>query len=422
MPSVLTAESVSKCFRIHRDRPTTFKESIVRYLTGHRYTHEPLWALQNVSFSVEQGRALGMIGHNGAGKSTLLRLLCGVGRPTGGRITHNGHVSGLLELGSGFHLDMTGRENIMTAGILNGLTRRQVLAQRDEIIAFAELEDFVDQPVRTYSSGMYLRLAFSTAIHFDPDVLLIDEVLAVGDSRFRRKCIDRLNDFKKAGKTLVLVSHDMDQISSLCDEVLVLEEGRIVTQCDPKNAIQCYHDLMQQRTEKRAAQLGGVTAQPGPVAGQGTRLGTQEATILAVHLYNDQGKATDSIFSGESITIELEYGLVEHVFDMALSLGIYSETNVKCFEASISSIRTAFGSLSKQGRIRCRLPEVPLIPGRYYINLGLYPTNWDYIYDYHWQTHTLHMIGREGILSGTSGVVLIRPVWSVEDGPLGNLE
>jgi lipopolysaccharide transport system ATP-binding protein len=160
MTTALTVDSVSKSFRLKRSRPTSLKESMIEYVTGRRQGDEILWALRDVTFTVEQGRALGIIGHNGAGKSTLLRLLCGLGRPTSGCIKHAGYVSGLLELGSGLHLDMTGRENIMTAGILNGLTKRQVRAQSDEIIAFSELEEFINQPVRTYSNGMYLRLAF----------------------------------------------------------------------------------------------------------------------------------------------------------------------------------------------------------------------------------------------------------------------
>jgi len=225
MPPILEVESVSKVFKTLSRRPSTLQEWLARWWSSRQNRKEAFWALREVTFSLERGRSLGIIGHNGAGKSTLLRLLCGLGRPTSGRITCSGSVSGLLELGSGVHLDMTGRENIMTAGILNGLTKRQVLAQLDGIIEFSELEDFIDHPARTYSNGMFLRLAFSTAIHFDPDVIMIDEVLAVGDARFQQKCIDRLQVFRKAGKTLVLVSHDTEQIRRLCDEVLVMEEA-----------------------------------------------------------------------------------------------------------------------------------------------------------------------------------------------------
>jgi lipopolysaccharide transport system ATP-binding protein len=414
MTAALTVDGVSKSFRLKRSRPTTLKESIIEYLTGRRQGVEVLWALRDVNFTVEQGRALGIIGHNGAGKSTLLRLLCGLGRPTSGRIKHAGYVSGLLELGSGLHLDMTGRENIMTAGILNGLTKRQVRAQSNEIIAFSELEEFIDQPVRTYSNGMYLRLAFSTAIHFDPDVLMIDEVLAVGDSRFQEKCLDRLHAFRKAGKTLVLVSHNMDEIRTLCDEVLVLEEGRVFMQGDPESAINCYHDLMRQRTEKRAAQFAGEGVQINNLVDRGNQLGTQEATIEAVHLLGADSRIIDTIQSGDALRIVLEYRLVKPIPDMALTLGIYTETNVKCFETAILSTKATFGSLEKQGTLNCHLPKLPLLAGRYYINAGFYPTDWSYVYDYHWQMHVLHVLNEDGIPPGLSGVVSVQPMWSVQ--------
>jgi len=415
MPVALSVESVSKCFKIERNRPLTLKESMIRYLTGNHSTHGILWALRDVSFSVEQGRALGIIGHNGAGKSTLLRLLCGLGRPSAGRIHRRGYVSGLLELGSGFNLEMTGMENIMTAGILNGLTKRQMLSCKDEIISFAELEEFVDQPLRTYSTGMYLRLAFSTAIHFDPDVLMIDEVMAVGDLRFQQKCMDRLRAFRKARKTLVLVSHSTDQIRSLCDEVVVLEEGRVVMLGDPESAINCYHDVMRERTERRAAQLG-TPSPPGLSVEHGSRMGTQEASISAVHLFDGHARPTDFIYSGAALTIELEYVLSKPIPDLSLSLGIYSEANIKCFETTVPSIQAFFGRLTEKGTLRCILPELPVLPGHYFIAVGLCPPDWSYVYDYHWQMHPLHILKGNPTPSDISGVVLVRPAWSIEPG------
>src|SRR5262249_2149563 len=252
MAAVLVAESVSKQFRLQRDSVATLQGLLIDWVTGRREGRRTLWALRDVSFSVEQGQVLGVIGHNGAGKSTLLRLLCNLGRRTSGRIHRLGQVSGLLELGGGVHGDLTGRQNIITIGLLNGLTKRQIREQQEEIIAFAELEDFIDQPVRTYSSGMFVRLAFAVATHFDPDVLLLDEVLAVGDANFRQKCLGRLAAFRKAGKTLIITSHDTDQILQLCDVVLVLEDGHVVMLGEPKSAIKCHVDLMRQRTKKRA--------------------------------------------------------------------------------------------------------------------------------------------------------------------------
>jgi lipopolysaccharide transport system ATP-binding protein len=412
MQDVISVEKVSKRFRIQPSRPFTLKESVIRRLTGRRHSEHTLWALRDISFSVEKGRVLGIIGHNGAGKSTLLRLITGLGRPTSGRIQCVGNVGSLLELGTGFHSDMTGRENLITGGILSGFTNREAKERQQEVIAFAELEDFIDQPVRTYSSGMYMRLAFSTAIHFDPDVLVVDEVLAVGDSRFQQKCSEKLRAFRLAGKSLVLVSHDLEQIRSLCDEVLVLEEGRLAMQSDPESSIQCYYDLMRQRTEKRAAQLSGHT-QPNLAVEQGSRMGTQEAVIDEVNFYDVQDNPIKSLSSGSSVTINLSYRLNSKISDFAIILKIQNALHINCFETHVLSARSVLGELPETGCFSCFLPELPLLPGRYYVDAGLYPTDWDYTFDFHWHMHTLDVMSEEGALSGVSGIVAIRPVWSV---------
>lgn len=412
MPTVLAVESVSKRFLLRKERPLTIRELVSRTLRGRAKRHRTLWALRDVSFTVEQGHVLGIIGHNGAGKSTLLRLICGLGRPSSGRIRSTGLISGLLELGSGFHPDLTGRENILTAGLLNGRTRQQVRAGEKDIVAFAELEDFIDQPVRTYSSGMYLRLGFAIAMHFDPEVLILDEVLAVGDARFQQKCLDRLTAFRKAGKTLVLTSHDMMQIKSLCDEVVVLEEGRIVMQGDPEHAEQYYYDLMRQRTEKRAAQLSGTASRLSLAVSQGSREGTQEATICDVRFYDKREQRTDCVQSGDSLTIDLEYRLEKPMADLALNLGITNETYVNCFEVAVLSARATFGPLIESGVLRCHFPELPLIPGCYYFNVGLYPTDWTYKYDHHLQMHPLKVEQKPGEPSHVTGVVSLSPHWS----------
>jgi lipopolysaccharide transport system ATP-binding protein len=412
MPRVLSVENISKSFRVRRNRARTVIEALTQRLTSRYDSGFTLWALRDVSFSLEQGRVLGVIGHNGAGKSTLLRLLCGFGRPSSGVIHVAGNIGSLLELGSGFHHDMTGRENLLTGGILSGLTRREIKHIEEEIISFAELEEFIDQPVRTYSSGMYMRLAFATAFHLKPDLLIIDEVLSVGDSRFQKKCLDRLQDFRAAGKSLVLVSHDLDQIRNFCEEVLVLEEGRVVMQGVPESAISCYHDLMRQRTEKRAAQISGG-AQSNLTVERGSRMGTQEAVIDEVVFRDDQDKITDSVSSGSGLTVNLAYRLRGRITDFAAILGIYNESHVKCFETHLPSVRTILGTLQEGGCFSCYLPELPLFPGRYYIDVGLYPVAWDYTYDYHWQMHVLHIENRaKASPYHVSGVVSIDPSWT----------
>jgi lipopolysaccharide transport system ATP-binding protein len=412
---VLTVEKVCKQFRIQSTRPASVKEFFIRRLTGDYKPARTLWALSDVSFSLEKGRVLGIIGHNGAGKSTLLRLLSGLGRPTSGKILRSGNFGSLLELGTGFHTEMTGRENLITGGILSGLTRREVTAKQDEIIAFSELEEFIDQPVKTYSSGMYLRLAFSAAIHFDPDAMIIDEVLAVGDSRFQHKCIERLNSFRNAGKSLIFVSHDLDQIRSLCDEVLVLERGSVAIQSEPVSAIEYYHDLMRKRTESRTSGFSEKTASSTAPVGNGKRFGTLEAMISDVRLYNMKGEPDRKVVSGQGLTIELEYRLEKPLADMAVILGIYTDSNIKCFEAMLPSCNSVFGAICRQKKLICEIGSLPLLAGRYFINLGLYPPDWDYVYDYQWQMHSFDVLSADPLLSGITGFVALEHTWSLPE-------
>jgi lipopolysaccharide transport system ATP-binding protein len=413
MSAVIKAEAISKVYPLYRNRPVTLKELLVRRLTGRSELAQKLWALRDISFSVSRGRSLGIIGHNGAGKSTLLRLICGLGKPTSGRLIRFGHVSGLLDLGSGFHPDLTGRENIHTGGLLSGLTTREIRAIEGDIIEFAELEEFIDQPIRTYSSGMYLRLAFATAMQFNPAALVIDEILAVGDSRFQQKCTQRLETFRAMGKTLILTSHSIEQIRNLCDEVLVLEEGQVVMQGEPELAIACYIDLMRQRTERRAAQINvDRTGQAATMHAQGNRQGTQEASISRVSLYNMQGAPVSHLLTGSGLTIELAYELAQPLPDMTLLLGIYTDTGVKCFETSVASLRAAFGPLSLAGHFRCQLPAMPLQPGRYFINVGLYPPDWAYLYDYHWHMHDFEIVNIDDVRSESTGMLALQPIWT----------
>ena len=414
MPTVLSVKSVSKRFSIRQGNPATLLEHAIGSLRGHHRKRRSVLALNDVSFEVEQGLVLGVIGHNGAGKSTLLRLLCGLGKPTAGRIHRDGIVSGLLELGGGFHGHLTGRENLLTVGLLNGLTKKQVRAVEKEIISFAELEDFIDQPVRTYSSGMYLRLAFSVATHFDPDILILDEVLAVGDARFQQKCLERIAAFRKVGKTLILTSHDMSQIEKLCDEVLVLEEGQVVMRGHPHDAVRCYHDLMRQRTERRRLGLPSGSVPVTLAAAVGDRQGTQEASITDVRFYDSQGHIANSLHSGASLTIELEYSVAKPLSDMAATLGIANDSHVNCFEVKIPSTLATFGHLSNNGVLRCHFPTLPLLSGFYYVNVGFYPADWEYIYDYHWQMHPLQIVADPGTTPEVSGVISLEPQWSVQ--------
>ena len=222
----ITVEQVSKRYWLRGPAPRTFQQALGQTIGALRHG-TPFWALRDVSFRVEPGESVGIIGPNGAGKSTLLRLICGLGRPTEGRTRVDGRVTALLELGVGFHPHLTGRENLYVSAIVSGLRRGEVNARYDDIVRFAEIEQFIDQPLRAFSSGMQMRLAFSVAVHVDPDVLIVDEVLAVGDAHFQLKCVERIAGFQRSGKTLLIVSHDMAMIRRFCSRAILLQHGQV---------------------------------------------------------------------------------------------------------------------------------------------------------------------------------------------------
>lgn len=271
MQRVLVMRDVGKRFRrFHPDRPTTLQEAIVRGLRQLRPA-ERFWALRGISVEVEPGAMLGIVGANGAGKTTLLRLISGVVRPDQGMVRVEGHIGALLDLGAGFHPDLTGRENLFINGVISGLTRREVAARFDEIVAFAELERAIESPLRTYSSGMQLRLAFAVAVHTDPTLLLIDEVLAVGDIAFQQKCLARIAAFRARGCAIVLVSHDTALVATLCDQVLWLHQGRVAARGPAATIVERYVSAMtreprppQRPVEDASGSLTGVVARPPP--------------------------------------------------------------------------------------------------------------------------------------------------------------
>ena len=234
-------ENVTQRFRVIQERPDTLRELFSTFFR-HESTYHDFDAVKDVSFEVLQGQMLGLIGRNGSGKSTLLKIIAGVYRPTAGTVQVKGSVAPLIELGAGFHHELTGRENILINGLLMGYSKREMQEREQRIIDFADIGDFIDSPVKQYSSGMYMRLAFSVATEIDPEILLIDEILAVGDAPFRQKCFDRLQAFRKAGKTIVFVTHSMEQVAAHCDRAILIERGSIVAAGLPREVIAIYEN------------------------------------------------------------------------------------------------------------------------------------------------------------------------------------
>jgi ABC-type polysaccharide/polyol phosphate transport system ATPase subunit len=286
----VVASAVSRSFLVYPQRQVTLKEAIVR---RRHLRRTEVWAVRDASFEIEPGEAVGVVGRNGSGKTTLLRMIAGIFRPTSGRLEVAGQVASLLELGAGFHPDFTGRENVYMNGAIHGLKRKYVTDKMDEIVSFAELERFIDVPVRTYSAGMYMRLGFSIAAHLDPDVLLLDEVFAVGDESFQRKCMGKILDLKERGRTLLFVSHSAPAVERLCERAILLNGGEVVADGPARDAIAQYHRML--AAEESPAERGAGLRE----------WGTGEARVVGVSLEDGEGEERRQFLSGQALVVRL---------------------------------------------------------------------------------------------------------------------
>ncbi len=304
----LKFNKVSKRYRVRQELgQNAARNRIIRKIQGLRQRTEDFWALRDVSFDVERGQAIGIIGHNGAGKSTILKLLASITAPTSGEITINGRLSALIEVGSGFHPELSGRENIYLNGSILGMRRREIHQKLDRIVDFAGIRQFVDTPVKRYSSGMYVRLGFSIAAHLDPDILLLDEVLAVGDAAFQAKCLQRIDELKAAGTTIVFISHDLGAVERVCDRVLLMQRGEVVTDGSPAQAIAEYQRQSSSSEVSKNNQL------------------SKEAEITAVSLYRSEEKDSSTFHTGEPLKIRVNYLAHERVMDTTFEVFIGSQ-------------------------------------------------------------------------------------------------
>lgn len=416
MQDVIIVQNLSKQFpRYRTDRPRTFQEAVLKGLHGVRPA-EWFWALGDVSFRIASGRVVGIIGANGAGKSTLLRLIGGVGRPDRGRVKVNGRIGALLDLGAGFHPDLTGRENVFINGVISGLTRREVEQRFEEIVAFAELEEFIDNPLRTYSSGMQMRLGFAVAAHIEPEILLIDEVLAVGDIAFQQKCLDRITQFKAEGCTILLVSHDTSSVRQLCDEVIWLRRGQLVAHGPADVVVDQYVAEMTVETKRRTpADRPPVHTPAGTeLKVNENRFGSLEVEIVAVHLLDAIGLPVTELEAGDSLRVELEYQAAEPIDAPIFGVTISAEDGFICYDTSTAGANLTLPMIQGRGRISLQLDRLDLNGGSYYVDVGVYERDWAYAYDYHWHVYPLH-IQRNG---GDKGILRPPHHWELTDTPV----
>jgi lipopolysaccharide transport system ATP-binding protein len=388
--TAISVRGVSKRFRHRGPGARTLKELV---LTGFRDLRKrrEFWALEDVSLEVKSGASVGMLGPNGAGKTTLLRLIGGIGRPTSGKIDVHGRLSAIFELGAGFHPDLTGRESVLLAGIIAGLSRDEIRARMDEIVDFAELAEFIDEPVRMYSTGMVARLAFSVATNVDADVLLVDEVLAVGDLAFQRKCRERFEEFKRAGVTLLLVTHDPAFVADQCDEAVWLQGGRVAAIGSPNEITELYRTAMQQRTIDTTSDTPDVTTDGGATLRiRHNRWGTQEAQVQSVRLIDGQGSTFGRITSGARFTVEADVVVPAELGEVHFLVHILRSDGVRCVDTS-TVVRGA--SEDERHTAVLAFDRLDLAPGDYAIEVGLYSNNWGTAYDFHSGVYGLKVLG-----------------------------
>ena len=429
MTPAIEVVNVSKVYRRYAQKKqfATLKSAILSgSLLGDLRPDETFQALRGVSFKVPKGCTYGVIGRNGSGKSTLLKCVAGITRPTEGEVIVDGRISALIELGAGFHPEISGRENIFINGIMLGLSKREIQQRFDEIVEFAEMQDFIDAPVKTYSSGMYMRLGFAVAVHVDPEVLLVDEVLAVGDQGFTHKCLDKFAEFRRRNKSILLVTHSLDLVEKFCDEAHWLDHGVTKGEGDPKRVVAAYvidvedteeNELAKAEAVRVAAAAKEVAAAPPPEpvavpsgegAPQGTaeeagyqdgfksdegRWGTREIEITKVTIAGPSGDAAHVFQSGDPIEVRMDVSSKEKITDFVFGLGLFNADNVCVYGTNTNLEEFQPTEIDGDAVVTFKIDRLDLVEGTYRLDLAAHKAD-GYPYDYHRLLYTFRVKSR----------------------------
>ncbi|OGP52335.1 MAG: hypothetical protein A2Y79_13740 [Deltaproteobacteria bacterium RBG_13_43_22] len=385
MPPAVILKGISKGFKqttLRRDYITLKSLFLNPFSRKGRPKEETRVVFQDLNLEISQGISLGVIGRNGSGKSTLLKVMTGIYKPDSGTVQMNGRVSSLIELGAGFHPEFTGRENVFINGTILGLSRKEIEKRFDRIVRFAELESFIDVPVRTYSSGMYVRLGFSVAVNVDPDILLVDEVLAVGDESFSRKCIDRMTTFKKSGKTIVLVTHDLPTVERFCDQALWLDSGCIQAQGEPRQVIDAYRQAVARRDDERYKEEQSKAASSGTERLiSKDRWGNGDIEIIRVRLRDSRGQERHVFQDGEDILVEMDFQVNRPTLDCVFGVGVFDGKGTCCYGTNTDLDEVVLPPFQETGQIKIKLEQVHLIEGNYLLDVAVHAHdghNYDY--------------------------------------------
>lgn len=370
--NAIEVKGIKKTFKVYLDKGYTLKDKI---LFKNRRKYENRIVLDGIDFEIKKSEAIGIIGKNGSGKSTLLKMLTKIMYPDVGTIKTVGRVSSLIELGAGFHPDMSGRENIYINASIFGLTKKEIDKRLNDIIRFSELEDYIDNPVRTYSSGMYMRLAFAVAINVDADILLIDEILAVGDANFQAKCFNKLREIKKNGTSIVIVSHSLAQIEQICDKTIWINEGKIAAEGNPADVHPQYLDFMGKKQESivtveekevQKSEQEEVEAKDCQM-----RWGNGKARIKNIYTYDIDGENRKNFHTGETMVLKIEYEVKEKIKNATFGIGIFRGDGLSCYGVNTYLDKLEKFDLNKDGVLTVTLQNVNLLPAEYWIDIAI---------------------------------------------------
>ena len=408
--------SVSKYFKLEKERNRSMQDVFIRLWRRQRAPADEFWPLRDVSFTVARGDSIGILGQNGSGKSTLLKILTGVLPPTTGRVHVYGRIAALLELGAGFHPELTGRENIFLNGSVHGLGRREMRRKLDSIIDFAEIGEFIDVPVKHYSSGMYVRLGFSVAIHTEPDILVVDEVLTVGDQIFQQKCMERIWEMKNAGVAIVLVSHNLEDIRRLCTRAIWLQDGLPRANGPAMDVVDAYlmysnelyyaqrHARLQEEKEEDAA----AEAETAP-ASNPKRWGTQDAEIVQVELLDAHGTPRENFHQGDSLCVRIHYRTHQRIATPAFGLAIYRNDGVHINGPNSVMSGYPIAAIDGAGIVDYVIDELPLNPGAFELTVAIYNRDSTVAIDHHHRMYTFHVTPTS--VHREEGVVHLPAAW-----------
>jgi ABC-type polysaccharide/polyol phosphate transport system ATPase subunit len=419
--SAIELRGVSKVYRRYSGhqfatlKSALLKRSILRDLRPS----ETFPALHDVSFSVAKGSTFGVIGRNGSGKSTALKLIAGITKPTSGTVRVDGRISALIELGAGFHPEISGRENVFINGIMLGLSKREIEERFDDIVDFAELRDVIDAPVKTYSSGMYMRLGFAVAIHVNPDVLLVDEVLAVGDEAFAHRCLDKFGEFHRRGKTVLIVTHSLGLVERLCDGAVWLDAGEKRAEGDTKRVIDAYLTAVEESEEQLLASTTAKAVQAAPTASptgdmfqaDEGRWGSREIEIQQVSLLSAAGEPSFSFHTGDPMSIRLHVRAAQPTDDFVFGVGVFNADGICCFGTNTEIEHMTSDSISGEADVTFHVESLDLVEGTYKLDVAVHKRD-GAPYDYHRLLYTFRVKSR----STAIGIFRPRHQWAFSPG------